>query len=89
MPLFRLIGDSSLYTKSGKNVKRIGPQLQEQLGTTDLWYCAVANAGVREILQMLKESQLTFETLGISFSEMISQKGGSASRCAVLFIMRT
>ncbi|OLP90566.1 hypothetical protein AK812_SmicGene27834 [Symbiodinium microadriaticum] len=65
MPLFRLIGDSSLYTKSGKNVKRIGPQLQEQLGTTDLWYCAVANAGVREILQMLKVKDAWHELMDL------------------------
>ena len=54
MPEYGLIGDSSLYCKSSKKrVKRIGCQLQEELATNDLWYHAVANAGVEKILQML------------------------------------
>ena len=55
MPPDGLIGDSSLYVKSGKNVRRVGSQLQEQLGTTDLWYHSVANAAVHKILQMPKD----------------------------------
>ncbi|CAE7554688.1 unnamed protein product [Symbiodinium necroappetens] len=67
MPRFGLIGDSSLYVKSGRHVRRVGSQLRESLGTTDLWYRAVANAGVKEILHMLKNTSLTFATLGISY----------------------
>ncbi|CAE7392014.1 unnamed protein product, partial [Symbiodinium sp. CCMP2456] len=67
MPQYGLVGDSSLYCKNGKKVRRIGSQLQQQLGTNDLWYHAVANAGVHEILQMLKDTRLTFGTLGISY----------------------
>ena len=67
MPEYGLVGDSSLYCKKGKKVRRIGCQLQEQLETNDLWYHAVANAGVEDILQMLKDTRLTFGTLGISY----------------------
>eukprot|EP00439_Symbiodinium_sp_Y106_P021489 s2692_g2.t1 len=68
MPLFGLIGDSSLYCKSSKKrVKRIGCQLQEELATNDLWYHAVANAGVEKMLQMLTDTPLKFGTLGISY----------------------
>ena len=68
MPHFGLIGDSSLYCKSSKKrVKRIGCQLQEELATNDLWYHAVANAGVEKMLQMLTDTPLKFGTLGISY----------------------
>ncbi|CAE7222498.1 unnamed protein product [Symbiodinium microadriaticum] len=67
MPLYGLIGDSSLYCKSRKGPKRIGPELQEQLQTNDLWYYSIANAGVQKILQRLRDTPLTFETLGISY----------------------
>jgi len=68
MPHFGLIGDSSLYCKSSsRRVKRIGCQLQEELATNDLWYHAVANAGVEKILQMLADTRLKFGTLGISY----------------------
>ena len=68
MPEYGLIGDSSLCCKSSKKrVKRIGCQLQEELATNDLWYHAVANAGVEKILQMLADTRLKFGTLGISY----------------------
>ena len=37
------------------------------MGTNNLWYHAVPNAGVHKILQMLKDTGLTFGTLGISY----------------------
>ncbi|CAE7833755.1 unnamed protein product, partial [Symbiodinium sp. KB8] len=67
MPPFGLIGDSSIYCKGRKGPKRIGCQLQEQLETSGLWYYAIANAGVHTILQRLRDTPLTFETLGISY----------------------
>ena len=67
MRQYGLIGDSSLYCKNRKKVKRIGPELQEQLQTNDLWYYSIANAGVHTILQRLRDTPLTFETLGISY----------------------
>ena len=68
MPEYGLIGDSSLCCKSSKKrVKRIGCQLQEELATNDLWYHAVANAGVEKILQMIADTRLKFGTLGISY----------------------
>ena len=38
-----------------------------ELKESTLWYHAVANAGVHTILQRLKDTRVTFETLGISY----------------------
>ena len=86
MPEYGLIGDSSLYCKSSKKrVKRIGCQLQEELATNDLWYHAVANAGVEKILQMIADTRLKFGTLGISYfgNDIMYGKIRPQVRCSV------
>ena len=90
MPKYGLIGDSSLYVKNGKKKREIGSQLQQNLGTTDLWYHSIANAGVSKLLEMLERTTLTFDTLGISYysneiTNGISQEVRSAVRCKYSF----
>ena len=89
MPQYGLIGDSSLYCKSSsKKVKRIGSQLQEQLATNDLWYHAVANAGVGKILHNVPNfNGVSASICRIFILATTSCTGRSARRCAALLLM--
>ena len=63
---FGVLGDSSLYCKGpNKQRRKLGNRLWELLGA-QVWYEAIASAGVAQLLQKLRSGP-EIDTLGVSY----------------------